>query len=78
MRCGLDEMRMVRWSRASTLGAHVLVFVYPCYIEDAVRGLLGRALMPISDYPCYNTARGSLAQLAEQGTFNPKAQGSNP
>ena len=69
---------MVRWSRASTLGAHVLVFVYPCYIEDAVRGLLDRAHVLISDYPCYNTARGSLAQLAEQGTFNPKAQGSNP
>lgn len=69
---------MVRWSRASTLGAHVLVFVYPCYIEDAVRGLLDRAYVLVSDYPCYNTARGSLAQLAEQGTFNPKAQGSNP
>ena len=69
---------MVRWSRASTRGAHVLVFVYPCYIEDAVRGLLDRAYVLISDYPCYNTARGSLAQLAEQGTFNPKAQGSNP
>ena len=26
----------------------------------------------------YNALRGSLAQLAEQGTFNPKAQGSNP
>lgn len=71
-------MRMVRWSRASTLGAHVLAFVYPCYIEDAVRGLLGSAYMLVFDYPCYNTAQGSLAQLAEQGTFNPKAQGSNP
>ena len=58
--------------------AHVLVFVYPCYIEDAVRSLLDRAYVLISDYPCYNTARGSLAQLAEQGTFNPKVQGSNP
>ena len=29
-------------------------------------------------YAWYNTARGPLAQLAEQGTFNPKAQGSNP
>lgn len=58
--------------------AHVLVSDYPCYIEDAVRGLLDRAYVLISDYPCYNTARGSLAQLAEQGTFNPKAQGSNP
>lgn len=78
MRCGFDEMGIVWWSRASALGAHVLVFVYPCYIEDAVRGLLDRAYVLISDYPCYNTARGSLAQLAEQGTFNPKAQGSNP
>ena len=78
MRCGLDEMRMVRWSRASTLGAHVLISDYPCYIEDAVRGLLGRAPALAFVYPCYNTARGSLAQLAEQGTFNPKAQGSNP
>lgn len=71
-------MRMVRWSRASTLGAHVLVFVHLCYIEDAARGLLDRAPAPAFVYPCYNTARGSLAQLAEQGTFNPKAQGSNP
>ncbi len=78
MRCGFDEMGIVRWSRDSTLGAHVLVFVYPCYIEDAVRGLLDRAHVLVFVYPCYNTARGSLAQLAEQGTFNPKAQGSNP
>ena len=26
----------------------------------------------------YNATCGPLAQLAEQGTFNPKAQGSNP
>ncbi len=26
----------------------------------------------------YNATRGPLAQLAEQGTFNPKVQGSNP
>lgn len=71
-------MGIVRWSRASTLGAHVLVFVHLCYIEDAVRCLLGSAPALAFVYPCYNTARGSLAQLAEQGTFNPKAQGSNP
>ena len=28
--------------------------------------------------PWYNAPHGPLAQLAEQGTFNPKAQGSNP
>ena len=28
--------------------------------------------------PWYNAICGPLAQLVEQGTFNPKAQGSNP